>query len=82
MSKRCVSLFFAIFLLVSFLLGCYCELYICFSDHHHHHHYDCKYDVDHNKYCNNKDSLMEFKEQSVPVYLSRNIISEPQFEYL
>ncbi|MEQ8222840.1 MAG: hypothetical protein ABRQ37_11095 [Candidatus Eremiobacterota bacterium] len=82
MSKRCISLFFSIFLLASFLLGCYCDLYICFSDHHHHHHHDCKYDIEQNRYCANKDFLMEFKEQSVPVYLSRNIISEPQFEYL
>jgi len=81
MSKKYVSLFFAMFLLALFLLGCYCDLYICFSDHHHHHH-DYKYDIDHNKYCDNKDFLMEFKEQSVPLYLSRNIISEPQFEYL
>ena len=84
MSKRFLSLIFILSVTILILAG-YCHDFSCvFSDNHHH--CDDKHDIKNNYACawqyDNRDFFIYFKEEAQSIYLSRNIISEPQFEYV
>mgnify|MGYP001194439624 CR=1 FL=1 len=85
MIKKYLSLFLILSILVLFLAGCCCNLSSFFQNSDNddkNDRYDKKDDEHKKEEHEDKDSFVELKDQSVSIYRSRSIISEPQFEYV